>query len=44
MKKIVKIVFPVLLLTGIAGYYWRDDGVKQEYVTQKLQKAILPKR
>lgn len=44
MKKIVKIVFPVLLLTGIAGYYWRDDGVKQEYVTQKFQKGDITEK
>lgn len=44
MKKIVKIVFPVLLLTGIAGYYWRDGGVKQEYVTQKLQKGDITEK
>lgn len=44
MKKIVKIVFPVLLLTGIAGYYCRDDGVKQEYVTQKLQKGDITEK
>lgn len=44
MKKIVKIVLPVLLLTGIAGYYWRDDGVKQEYVTQKLQKGDITEK
>lgn len=44
MKKIVKIVFPVLLLTGIAGYYWQDDDVKQEYVTQKLQKGDITEK
>lgn len=44
MKKIVKIVLPVLLLTGIAGYYWQDDDVKQEYVTQKLQKGDITEK
>lgn len=44
MKKIVKIVLPVLLLTGIAGYYWQDDNVKQEYVTQKLQKGDITEK
>lgn len=44
MKKIVKIVLPVLLLTGIAGYYWHDDDVKQEYVTQKLQKGDITEK
>ena len=38
MKKIVKIVLPVLLLTGVAGYYW------QEYVTQKLQKGDITEK
>ena len=44
MMKIVKIVLPVLLLTGIAGYYWQDDDVKQEYVTQKLQKGDITEK
>ena len=44
MKKIVKIVLPVLLLTGVAGYYWRDDCVKEEYGTQKLPKGGITEK
>ena len=44
MNKIVKIVLPVLLLTGVAGYYWRESGVKQEYVTLKIQKGDITEK